>query len=463
MSKHENKIIELLLERDLISKNEYSILMLKDYENTDSFNTVLQKVVNLQLELKKESDIIDLSHIQFPEFNYTDFSFPDEETVVFDRSIFYKKVNFFNTVVNSNLYFADVQFKGEVDFSKSTINEIVSFDNSHFYEESNFSNMICKKSIYFHNVTFYKKTHFHYSKFKDLFTFNHTEVKEDIYFHDTIFDKESLFWGVRFNKNAYFSRAKFLIDADFSTSVCKDFIDFSEVSLGELNLENTRYNKSSFLGLHGSNSDIHADPISKENLKNKESARIIKANFESLKNNNEANKFFAIEQELYIDELKKGFPPSKHALKNLFVLYLNKYVSFFGTDWMRALLSIFIFGFVASLGYDLLINEHDLFVTLHHTLYLSIGLVYSIIFYISYNLKSLYFFIFLVGIYSVTLIISSEIRLISNDMSKLINPLSIFKGQDYFIDIAPYGIFVKVVTAALIYQFIVAFRSQTKR
>ncbi|OYY30669.1 MAG: hypothetical protein B7Y63_05235, partial [Sulfurovum sp. 35-42-20] len=58
---------------------------------------------------------------------------------------------------------------------------------------------------------------------------------------------------------------------------------------------------------------------------------------------------------------------------------------------------------------------------------------------------------------------SSEARDISNDISKLINPLNIFKSEDYFEHIAPYSLFVKAIVATLIYQFIVAFRQNTRR
>ena len=50
-----------------------------------------------------------------------------------------------------------------------------------------------------------------------------------------------------------------------------------------------------------------------------------------------------------------------------------------------------------------------------------------------------------------------------NDIALIMNPLNMFKSKDYFEHIAPFGMFVKLVISVLLYQFIMAFRNNTRR
>jgi len=136
---------------------------------------------------------------------------------------------------------------------------------------------------------------------------------------------------------------------------------------------------------------------------------------------------------------------------------------------------MFIFGFLATFIYNLfpiptnddikiLFYTKDGLPTTKDILFWSAGgFVYGILAYLFYYFKEWILFSLLVLSYICMLIFIPDIRYISNDISKLINPLNIFKAKDYFEHIAPYGMFVKLIMSVLIYQFIMAFRQNTRR
>lgn len=136
---------------------------------------------------------------------------------------------------------------------------------------------------------------------------------------------------------------------------------------------------------------------------------------------------------------------------------------------------MFIFGFLAAFIYNLFpIPTNDDIKILFHTknglptakdilFWCAGGFVYGILAYLFYYFKTWILFGLLVLSYICMLIFIPDIRSISNDISKLINPLNIFKAKDYFEHIAPYGMFVKLIMSVLIYQFIMAFRQNTRR
>jgi len=129
-------------------------------------------------------------------------------------------------------------------------------------------------------------------------------------------------------------------------------------------------------------------------FENKESSRFIKTHLEKENNVTESNKYFVIEQELYINELRNDKVKQVNNYQNLFVLYLNKFVSNFGTDWIRPIFVIFSFGFLASFLYILFSNNPTLFIfeqypisTKDILLWISGGFFISIVIYLLYFYK----------------------------------------------------------------------------
>lgn len=234
----------------------------------------------------------------------------------------------------------------------------------------------------------------------------------------------------------------------------------------KIDLKRTFIKEANFLAIHGTKKTLDKPlkiPLDKTHVANKESARILKVVFENQHNIPESNKYFKIEQDLYLDELiKSKTEPNKFS--NLAVLYLNKYVSYFGTDWIRPLLVMFIFGFLASLGYGF-IENHNLNISFSNSkLLLFLALLYSLLVYYFYHKQLFVAFVASIIVFYSILFDNTYLYEMYNNITKLINPFNIFKPQaNYFKDIAMYGMLVKLIMATLIYQFIMAFRQNTRR
>ena len=319
-------------------------------------------------------------------------------------------------------------------------------------------------------------------------------------FSNSYFFNKAYFDSVIFKAITEFQNSNFLSVAHFENTICKETINFSKIKFSSIKFFNSEFKNSHFLGIANINTretlkhykkipNIYFDveyyknkekvfkAINKDvtlpnkmNFTDKETARIIKSNFEKQNNITEANKYFRIEQELYLYELKykKSFEENRVSIKT--ILYLNKFVSNFGTDWIRPIFVMFSFGFLASFLYILFSNNPTLFIfeqypitTKDILLWTGGGFFISIVIYLLYYYKKWWLLILFLSGYIGILIFNQDLRLITNDISKLINPLNIFKGKEYFEDIAPYGMFVKLIMATLIYQFIMAFRQNTRR
>jgi len=311
---------------------------------------------------------------------------------------------------------------------------------------------------------------FNDAEFFSLTEFAGLDFKNDVNFIGTKFYNDVSFAMSTFSKRAYFLSNLFYANISFRGAESKNIFHFT----------NNIFTKIDLVGSYFSNIDIHnllafndnkaLTTLSKKNFKNMESAQLLKMYLEKQNIIPEANKYFQIEQELYLDKLKdkESLEPNKSATK--FVLYLNKFVSNFGTDWIRPLLVMFIFSFLASFFYILFSSKLILFIFKNSLieekdilLWIAGGFGVSILIYLSYHYKEWRLLILSVLGYIGLIIFSQDFRLITNDISKLINPLNIFKSKDYFEHIAPYGMFVKLIMATLIYQFIMAFRQNTRR
>jgi hypothetical protein len=184
-----------------------------------------------------------------------------------------------------------------------------------------------------------------------------------------------------------------------------------------------------FIDIKGLDENDNEVVINKNNFTNKESARLIKKKKKKQGNITEANKYFVIEQEKYIEELRsKENITEGGKWTKLIPLYANKCISNFGTDWARAVLFLFIFAVLSNLIYG------------------------------SFNDK-------LVSVFSLDLSKWIEItKDYLNTLTKMVNPLNAFKAKDnIFENYEFFGAIVRVTSAVIIYQIIVAFRQFTRR
>ncbi len=446
---------KFLREIDTIeNKEDYLILFkneegFKNEEITD-FNEKLKEFIQRQ-EGNKE---IDLSYVYFHEhydFANKDSSFNKilEELKIlnhskneenkncatinksfnFGNAIFYKRVEFIRTVFEKQMSFEGATFEGDINFENSKF----IFENKTDNEvEVSFEGVICKKEAIFNSVEFFHKVSFFRARFYDYTSF------KDVTFHDEV---------------------------DFENTVSKDIFFFHNVKLGKISFIGSHLENANFLRLKDKDKKV----LQKDNFQNKDSIRLVKAQYEKENNTTEVNWSFPLEQEFYLDLLgkEKSYYPSKNI--NKISLLIHKYVSNYGTDWLRVLIVLFGFGFLLSFIYTFFHIQfpQDIKFNNKEKEILIFGIIFSIVIYYFYNKNQKFYklllFIFIVY-YIQGMFMFDILQNVTNKIATLINPLNIFKpNKEYFKDIALYGIFVKAIISTLVYQFIISFRNSTRR
>ena len=147
---------------------------------------------------------------------------------------------------------------------------------------------------------------------------------------------------------------------------------------------------------------------------NKETARIIKSHYEKHHNIIEANKYFVIEQEKYFEELSWG-----KDFGTKLVVWLNKIISNHQTSWPKVLRVILIYILIVFIGYEYFTNWATLKLGFNE----------------SFN-KSI----------------------------ELIDPLNMFKNDNnLYENHQALGLTIRVISLYLFWQFITAFRQNTRR
>lgn len=425
-----NKFIHELLDTHKITQDEYNILFEKT-EYKEDFLVILNKVILIF----KEEEHLHLDGISFPNLP--------------QLSDFYSYIiNILGTRCSNNL-------------------REIGFWNCNFYSEINIKEVPIKHHLCFGKAIFHKKVNFNKSTFEKRIDFLQTTFKDDITFSGTKFQDEAHFW----DSDAH----KFI---GFQSVTCSKIFSIHRLAFKTMDMDNAQFKEVNFVGLVGLNNNKYVT-LNKTHFSNKETTILLRSYLEKHNHITEANKYFQIGQDLYIDYLRERITEPNidnlkeritepNGISTLSVLYLNKLVSNFGTDWIRPLLVMFIFGFFASFFYYVMpLSEKEsieLFNNTKNVLWWSSGgFLFATLFYIIYLSKEWGILIILSLSYIVLLISVPDTRSLTNDISKLINPLNIFKSKDYFEHIAPYGMIVKLVMATLIYQFIIAFRQNTRR
>ncbi|CUV65762.1 membrane hypothetical protein [Sulfurovum sp. enrichment culture clone C5] len=467
-----------------IEQEKYKILFedksdwyIEDNNGNQNWNQSKEKINDFDDKLKKFIiSQYNLSFLHFPPFDIKNYIFKKDREVIFCNSIFYGKTDF-----NS----------GFTKYIQET-----NFENATFREKVDFSQYTFGYKISFKSTTFNKDVDFKLSNFTKYINFRSTTFKKDVNFDEAIFENKVSFWGAIFHDKVH-----------FDSTVFKETFNFTKTQINKITLVNTNVENANLLEISAYDETNPKDPkpLTKDNFENKESARLIKAHFEKQNNITEANKYFVIEQEKYIDELKdKDNKTEGGKLTKLFPLYLNKYVSNFGTDWLRSILILFLWGFVALFLY--MTNRYSLF-TFPNEFYMAnewnksniVTTVFIFIIFVLAYLLNLYFvevqnykrkaiigyFRFLhkhikikSKLYKTLMIIKFCIlSLVAicififclydsnlfNLISKLINPINAFKDDETFKGYEAFGAMVRIISATIIYQIIVAFRQFTRR
>ena len=370
-TKYRNETIKSFQRQEKLSKTEYKILFEPKEEYSEEqemlFDEILQRVIDLQ----QGEAHISLDMLVFPSFEFQNYTFPEGAVLSFDHAI----------------------FAGKSNFEQVTFGQELIFEGATFRDKAYFRDAIFRGKAVFTSATFLEKSYFRRAVFEDEAYFLSTSFIEKADFRDVVFRDRALFRG----------------------AVCKDLIQFSGAQISSLDLETSRFADASYLHLHGVGQQ-GGKPIllSGKHFPNKESARHIKAYFEKQNNITEANKYFVIEQSLYLDELKSEDWWSHKG--RIFTVALHKLISNSGTSWIKVFFWVLLFALLVLVLHDGFPQDRETLLN------------------------------------------------IPNRAIDLINPMNIFKrGYTLYEGQAFWGMIVRVIAMYLIYQFMMAFRQDTRR
>lgn len=429
------------------------------------------------IDLQKDENTIDLSYVCFHE----KCDFADENSLL--TKIFKEKdILSDGSKITKRVNFSNCKFYALIEFIEITFEKRAVFEKAYFYNDTNFRKSIFKTDMDGIDLnsqgTIFEGVRFH---------------KEAI-FQETEFQDKAKFFRARFNEYTSFEGATFKELVEFENFISKDLFYFHNVTIGKINLIGSDIERANFINLK--NIDSKKRVLAKENFANKDSVRYLKYHFESQNNITEANKYFAIEQEFFLDSLGEEDSPEPNKTINKISVWFNKYVSYYGTDWVRALIVMSFFSFLASFVYaffDLPINESKdkldeikNYLIVFNSIEIFIlwgGMYFNLFLYLlydayskKYEIKPLIMFIVLLVIYLIIFTYFESLQQVRNSAIALINPLNIFNQDilfnrqtnfyhniNFYEKTALYGVFVKFVTTILIYQFIMALRHSTRR
>ncbi|WP_108061914.1 pentapeptide repeat-containing protein [Poseidonibacter lekithochrous] len=431
---------------------------IKNWEKSRNKILIFWSMIRLLVDAPRDKDDI----------NLFSFVFPFYDNSYIDIGLNKLKVSFISCKFLGSLNLNHCNFKKELMFSNCDFKDDVIFMNS------------LNSNIYVSRSIFEKSLNLHHCSFDNV-TIEETYIESFIlnYVHlNKILVMNS------FVKNQLYLKSNIINEKiSFRNSIFKNQVD----------LENSTFNgEKDFLGIDNSfaNKDkffIYRDDVIKKIKqndselkhipKNRETARIIKDNFEQQNNVIEANKFYAFEMKEREKELEEDLKVGK----NIFEYFIFKIHGLSSSHSQNAPLSLFwilLISFIYSYGFDFLpkeeeymdilvknyeqswmyfvITSKDLFSFLKLIIWMS--LPFTVTYFITnYSDKLLCFFIALFSmIFYMYLTKDFTLSIVSNN----INPFSIItqEGKLGFAELI-----YRISIAYLIYQLIISIRQNTRR
>jgi len=489
---HNNQNLEKLIEKKMIKREESNLLFLKKntwYSNEISFETIddldgnfmedkerqkqFWEIISKLIKIYKEENYntFDFSYIIFPSMTYSKVEIPSkifsnlDKKVIFDNSTFVSDADFSDMIFTYGVSFNKTKFLDEVSFKGVNFSKETKFNETYFEDKVDFTNSTFENVIFL-NIQFQSYVTFQSVHFRDVVKFIASDFKKNVSFEDT-----------KFFKNTNFDKLNFEDKVSFNNAIAKEELSLLNLRAKTLNLNAMSFSKLLLRNIEVDNlyslylqgiENFKQVSFKKFHFQDKETARIIKTFFEKSNNITESNKYFVFEQELYLDEIQNN------KIVISIPLRINKFVSNFGVDWVRALVLLILLSYLSMYGYikfDTYLNiknediEH--LTKAKDILYLWGMIIAWMLFYISTFFKSKKYILYsLLGGF-LGLVISwsiyDNVLSMQNYIVQLINPINAFKSMNLYDGIEIYGVLVRVVIVTIIYQFIVAFRQNTRR
>ncbi len=317
------------------------------------------------------------------------------------------------------------------------------FNNCRFLGKTDFKLIRNAKNISFSDCSFFDEVKFEKNQFNNLFLFENCSVHKEITFQNIIFEGTTSFIRTKFYNEINFIHTKF-----------ESLALFSDSKMNLLNLENTFFKKeANFLG-------------ATIEVKNRETARIIKHSFEKQGNIIESNRFYALEMKEMDKDLTKSFwdKPSFE----FFTFKFHSFSSEHSQNWVLPLLWIFIIGISAYLmeGEYLKCKDYDckdfitIFLNSDIDVFVASGIFFSFsIFTViaSYFKEKVRWIVSLLFLFLFYLFITTD----NTSFDSLFQQISPFSKLGK--DMTAIDFIAKVIITYLIYQFVVSIRQNTRR
>ena len=359
-----------------------------------------------------------------------------EDIYIYDEG---KSISLSNIIKRNNihkkyLFFSNCIFHDKLKLKYYDL-DTVYFNNCLFEEELTLKGESVKYEFIFNNCIFIEKVDFEQTVFTNYFDFSRSIFYKGLNLKNTTFDNKTSFNDVVLNYN---------IEFDLRDTYIKNTIKFLDISTKKIEYFNVEEYSSFQI-----NKKIYE--LKKQdylNVKNRETARIIKDSFEQQNNIIEANKFYALEMKEREKELKKDIKKGKNIFEWL-IFKVHGLSSNHSQDWLLSLFWIIIISFVVG------VFNQEYFYWVDKYIFIYLILLVPLIIGVKFDgiKRNISLSLFIVSFYSFT---SINLDFVAN----LVNPFSIMTGKESLT----FGTLIfKITIVYLIYQLIVSIRQNTRR
>lgn len=268
---------------------------------------------------------------------------------------------------DNSLYFENCSFPKSINFK--TNDQLLYFKNCEFYL-IDLKNVVFKNKIRFHKCHFHKKIILNNITFQNLADFWSSTFNEVTIFYKVNFENTTVFSSAVFKKNTLFTFSKLSTLVIIKGTVFEQGLDLSTAIIeGKLSLFNIKL--ADFKSKHISSKTNNDDDVSWldsydgyisdlgiiPTINKRETYRMLKEEFENLKNIPESLRYKVLEHRVYRDLLGRK-EKSLHEFFDWLNLWLNDWSSIYGTSYLRAFLFTILIGL---LFFNLSLISTDLF------------------------------------------------------------------------------------------------------
>jgi uncharacterized protein YjbI with pentapeptide repeats len=355
-------------------------------------------------------------HINIDGIVYSNCDFYDE--IFFERDL----NNGENKIYTVVMHDCNVYKKFDLDFDAINLEQcnikMLHLDNSVFHEKVKIKN--CK----IENHSFIN------TRFKSLADFHKTEFYSNFFFKTT-FEDIVVFTESKFHENVNFKYTTFEKLALFRKTIFEKTVNFEDAIIKE---------EANFLEITSKKDKIEAIDV-----KNRETARIIKNSFEQQNNIIEANRFYALEMEKREKELDKNIKKGENIIE-----WLIFKIHSISSDHSQSAYLAFLWIFNLSYLYIIYCSTSNVIDNIIAFSAIAIILVSMI------DMKNALKIGLTISLLEFQVFSNVKLDVIADK----INPFSIMNSWDEI----PFKLLIfKVIIAYLIYQFIISVRQNTRR